>query len=333
MMIKINRRDFIQRSAATAAGIAAGFFSCGYSFPGIKPRDILRGAKNFLYKTANPDGSFQPGIDPNYLGRSDTGLSGIAAPAYAVIICKTFGWELPYPDETKNFFLKCQNSDGSFYAPSGTMDQNSPLAKLYNTVQSTVALRLLDTDPVYNPIPVIEHFFKEGGFTELPLYTTSFFALFYSAWHSTMPLQADRKMKNYIQSKQGEEGYISSLIPSTYHAAHYFRLTGRSTPKADKMVSRVLREQKADGSWLLNKPDWDVHACFDALFILRQLGNNRDASIEKAYEKATGWILNCRNLDEGFSHFPGNDPSDVDALYFHLGGLVQSVFLPTNISV
>ena len=42
------------------------------------------------------------------------------------------------------------------------------------------------------------------------------------------------------------------------------------------MLKRVLRDQKADGSWMLNPPARDRHATFDAVFILRQLGGERD---------------------------------------------------------
>ena len=81
------------------------------------------------------------------------------------MISKTFGWDLPYTHRTREFFLSCQKSDGAFYAPSGTMDQNSPLAKLYNTVQSVVALRLLGSWPGHDPMPVINYFFdyKHSG--------------------------------------------------------------------------------------------------------------------------------------------------------------------------
>lgn len=68
--------------------------------------------------------------------------------------------------------------DGAFYAPSGEGDMETPLAKLYNTVQSVAALKILGVEPKYDPMPVIEYFFKGSDFQELPLYTTSFFALF-----------------------------------------------------------------------------------------------------------------------------------------------------------
>lgn len=320
--MKINRRNFLIQSSLLAGGLSFGF-----TYINEKNKIVLEGIQKFLHTVSNKDGSFRPGVDPNYKGRSDTELSGIAAPTYATIICKTFGWDLPYTNNTIDFFLSCQKSDGAFYAPTGKMDPNSPLAKLYNTVQASVALRLLGQMPKYDPVPVIHSFFEEGEFKELPLYTTSFFALFFSAWDQKMPKHIDKQMREYIISRQKEDGYLGNHVASTFHAAHYFRLIGETTPKANEMINRVISDQKEDGSWHLFSPNYDVHACFDALFILRQLGNPSEIRIKKAYEKATEWILKCQKPDGGFSHFPGNEPSDMDAVYFHIGGLVQTGYL------
>lgn len=320
--MNLNRRDFLIQTSLLAGGLSLGF-----TLLHEKDKYLLEGIQNFLQVVGNKDGSFQPGIDPYYMGRSDTELSGIAAPTYATIISKTFGWELPYTNKTIEFFHSCQKTDGAFYAPTGKMDPNSPLAKLYNTVQGVVALRLLGELPKYDPMPVINSFFEGGEFKDLPLYTTSFFALFFNAWGQKMPQHFDKQMREYILGRQKEDGYLGNHVASTFHAAHYFRLIGEPTPKANEMVNRVLNNQKEDGSWHLSKPNNDVHACFDALFILRQLGNQSDPRIQKAYEKATEWILQCRKSDGGFSHFPGDEPSDVDAVYFHVGGLVQTGYL------
>lgn len=321
-MIYLNRRTFISQTALCAGGISLGMYAC----MGNKP-EILKGVRDFLRQVANTDGTFRPGIDADYKGTSDTGLSGIAAPAYATILCTTFGWSLPYVDKTIQFFLSCQKPDGAFYAPSGSMDQNAPLSRLYNTVQGVVSLRLLGKKPVYDPMPVIDYFFEDGEFKDLPLYTTSFFPLFFNAMGQKMPDHIDKRMREYILNEQKEDGYLQNHVASTFHAAHYFRLTGRPVPKAAEMAARVIRDQKEDGSWHLMEPDWDVHACYDALFILRQLGDPHDPLIRKAYKKANGWILKCRKTDGGFSHFPNETISDVDAVYFHTAALVETGYL------
>ena len=134
----LNRRNFIRQTS-----ICAGALSLTNLYAGTPAaRDVLEGVKAFLAKVANPDGSFRPGIDPGYPGNSDTAASGIASPAYASILSATFGWDLPYPEKTKEFILSCQNPDGAFYAPTGNMDPGTPLAKLYNSLQSLIILQI-----------------------------------------------------------------------------------------------------------------------------------------------------------------------------------------------
>lgn len=327
-MKTINRRDFITKTSILASAIPLGFNSINCKRKeDSKQIEIISGVRDFLQRVAHRDGSFRPGIDSNYKGKSDTEYSALAAPTYATIISKTFGWNLPYPSKTIDFLHSCQKIDGVFYAPSGKMDPNSPLAKLYNTVQAVVALRLLGERPKYNPMPVIKNFFKNDNLKQLPLHTTSFFALFFSAWDKKMPKYIDNLIREYIVNQQKDDGFLQNHVAATFHAVHYFRLVGQPTPKATKIVNRVLRDQKNDGSWSLHQPDWDVHACFDALFILRQLADPSNLKVKKAYQKATRWIINCRKPDGGFSHFPGDAPSDVDATYFHVGGLVQTEYL------
>jgi geranylgeranyl transferase type-2 subunit beta len=104
--------------------------------------------------------------------------------------------------------------------------------------------------------------------------------------------------------------------------AHYFRLIGQPTPRAGQMVQTVLKNQKPDGGFDIKKPDWDVHACFDAVFILRQLGEDAN-EVRKAIDAAAEWALSCRNADGGFGHYP-KWPSDMDAVYFQFGTLIQA---------
>ncbi|MFH1964536.1 MAG: prenyltransferase/squalene oxidase repeat-containing protein [Acidobacteriota bacterium] len=322
-MNRLNRRKFIRRSALCAGGLSLTGLYAGNP----NAQEVLKGVQGFLYNVANKDGSFRPGIDPGYLGNSDTAASGIASPAYAAILCATFGWTLPYPEKTVGFIRSCQKPDGAFYAPTGSMDPDSPLAKLYNTLQSLIILRLLGGTPRYDTMPVIDFFFSGNEFKNIPLYTTSFFPLFFFACEKKMPAHIDQRMREYILEIQKEDGYLRDHVASTYHAAHYFRCIGQPTPKADEMIERVLRDQKEDGSWSIKEPDWDVHACFDALFILRQLGRPNDPRIKRACEKATDWILKCQKPDGGFAHYPEVATSDVDAVYFHTGGLVETGYL------
>src|SRR5262249_18406288 len=121
---------------------------------------------------------------------------------------------------------------------------------------------------------------------------------------------------------QAEDGYLNDHVAATFHAVHYDRLLGLKTPKADAILARTLREQKADGSWMLNPLARDRHGCFDAVFMLKNLGSDR-ADCKKAIEKAADWAASCRNPDGGFGHYPGS-PSDWDAVFFHVGVLTMA---------
>jgi geranylgeranyl transferase type-2 subunit beta len=269
-----------------------------------------------------PDGSFRPGVDPSYEGMSDSAYSDLAPPTYAVILHKTFGWKLPLEEKTAKFFHSRQQEDGAFVNVHGTVAPKSAQGRVYNTTQGLVALRALGMKPRHDPMPVFEAILKED-YKTLPAYSTSFFPLAFAAQGKKLPADLDWKIRALMV--QADDGYLNDHIAATFHAAHYYRLLGEPTPKADAMLKRILRDQKADGSWLLNPPARDRHATFDAVFVLKQLGGDR-ADCKAALDKAANWALNCRNEDGGFGHFPGS-PSDADAIYFQVGTLVMAGYL------
>jgi hypothetical protein len=290
--------------------------------PSARPADVRDGVRSFFQKTARPDGSFQPGTDPEYGGLSDSAYSDLAPVTYAVVLHRTFGWKLPDEEKTRAFLLGRQREDGAFYNVKGTGDPKSAQARVYNTTQGLVALHALGTRPKYDPLPVFAAVLAED-YKHLPAYSSSFFPLAYRACGKTMPAEADRKLR--MTMVQAEDGYLNDHIAATFHAVHYDRLMGTATPRAEAMLARVLRDQKADGSWLLNPPSRDRHATFDACFVIRQLGRDRP-ECRKALEKAAAWALGCRNPDGGFGHYPGST-SDADAVYFQVGTLVLAGFL------
>jgi geranylgeranyl transferase type-2 subunit beta len=291
--------------------------------PGAEPpAEVLAGIRGFFARTARPDGSFRPGIDPDYEGISDSAYSDLAPVTYAVILHRTFGWELPDEAKTRAFLLSRQQADGAFVNVKGTVDPKSAPGRVYNTTQGLVALRALGVKPKYDPLPLFAAVL-EGDYKTLPAYSTSFFPLAYRAYGKPFPAAADRKLRATMT--QADDGYLNDHIAATFHAAHYYRLLGERTPKAEAMLARVLRDQKSDGSWLLNPPARDRHAAFDACFVLRQLGGDRP-DCRRALDRAAKWALTCRNADGGFGHFPGS-PSDADAVYFQTGLLVMAGFL------
>jgi roadblock/LC7 domain-containing protein len=138
-----------------------------------------------------------------------------------------------------------------------------------------------------------------------------------------IPKKADRGIRALMV--QDETGYTNDHVAATFHASHYYRLVGEETPRAKEMVARILRDQKADGSWLLNMPARDRHATFDAVFTLVQEGDD-SPPCRAAIRRAGRWALSCRNPDGGFGHYPGS-PSDADAVYFQVGTLVMAGIL------
>ena len=295
--------------------------------PAEKPREptpdeVLAGVRAFFARTARPDGSFRPGLDPEYLGLSDSVYSDLAPATYAVVLHTTFGWKLPDEAKTRDFFLSRQGEDGAFYNVAGTVDPKSAQARVYNTTQALVALRALGAKPRHDPLPVFADVLK-GDYKTLPAYSTSFFPLAFLAHGTPIPPAADQAVKALMV--QADDGYLNDHIAATFHAAHYYRLVGAPVPKAEAMLARVLRDQKADGSWLLNPPARDRHATFDAVFVVKHLGGDRP-ECRRALDKAARWALSCRNPDGGFGHFPGST-SDADAVYFQAGTLVMCGFL------
>jgi len=301
--------------------------SCAAADKSPSPEPILDGVRTFFKRAAKSDGSFRPGVDPDYEGMSDSAYSDLAPVAYAVVIHKTFGWALPNEEKTREFLLSRQQPDGAFINVAGTVDPKSAAGRAYNTTMAVMALRALGTKPRYDPLPVFAVVLK-ADYKSLPLYMTSFFPLAYLASGKDIPPEADEKIRALMV--QDDDGYLNEHIAATFHAAHYYRLMGRATPKADAIVKRALREQKPDGSWLRNAPARDRHATFDAVFVLRQLGGDR-AEVRDAIDKAGKWALSCRNANGGFSHFPGST-SDADACYFQVGTLVMAgVLKPVEI--
>jgi len=316
-----SRRDFLCGTMAWA-GAAALDVRCASGADRGEEDAVVTQTVAFIRRCAGEDGGYAPSPDPKYAGNSDTGLSDLAAVTYAATLAKTMGWELPNPDKSLEFIHRHQQPDGSFANQAGRMDPKGDLAILYNTVQGVVALRALGQRPRIDPTPVMDRFFAKEAYKRLPWYTTSFFPLFYAALDKAFPKQQDLALREWQMANQAEDGYLGDHVAATFHLVHYMRLVGQPTPKSDKIVQRVLRSQKTDGGFDIKEPDWDVHACFDAAFILRQLGGDAQP-VQRAIAKAADWAIRCRNADGGFGHYP-NWHSDMDAVYFQFGTLIQA---------
>jgi hypothetical protein len=338
-MNSISRRDLLQWTLLAAAGVRieassfgatafAGELSASAAPDGQKIDDqkIKDTTFAFIQNCARPDGGYSPSPDPHYKGSSDIGESDLAAVTYAATLAKPEGRTLLHRKKSAEFIQGHQQPDGIFVNHGGDMDPKSDLAILYNTVQGVVGLRALGEKPRVNPVHGLDRFFENQAFAKLPWYTVSFFPLFYAALGVEFPKAYRTALERHILENQASDGYLGDHVAATFHLVHFYRLIGQPAPKADAIVRRVLRDQRSDGGWQLKDPAWDVHSCFDAVFILRQLGGN-SAACRTAIDKAAGWALSCRNADGGFGHYPGL-PSDMDAVYFQLGTLIQAGRIP-----
>jgi len=292
------------------------------------PDDVrqARQTHDFIVRCGRDDGSYAPSPNPAYAGESDTKFSDLAAVTYAAVLARTMGWELPWPERSIAFIRSHQRPDGRFVNLAGKHDPASDLAILYNTTQGVVGLRALGAEPAIDPIPSVVPLLAGDAYRKLPWYTTSFFPLLFAALGKPFPADWRDKLARHMNQSQAGDGYLGDHVAATFHMAHFFRLLGELTPRAEAMVARVLRDQKPDGGWDIKEPDWDVHACFDAVFILRQLGGN-EPKVKQAIARGADWSLSCRNPDGGFGHFPGRH-SDMDAVYFQFGTLIQAGRVP-----
>src|SRR3989449_4176630 len=112
----------------------------------------------------------------------------------------------------------------------------------------------MGTKPRYDPLRVFDEILHQD-YKSLPAYSTSFFPLAYLCCGQPIPAEADRRIRATM--RQAPDGYLNNHIAATFHAAHYYRLGGEPTPKAELIIKRALREQKPHGSWLLNLPSGD----------------------------------------------------------------------------
>jgi hypothetical protein len=320
----MNRRSALAMFSAAAAGTL---------FRAVQGGDVNRDWQkikddtfSFVRKCLRPDGGYAPSPDADYKGNSDTGLSDMAAVTYAATLAKTVGWELPETKKSIEFLHKHQQSDGRFVNLGGKMNAEENLAILYNTTQGVVALRALGQKPNIDPAPVMKRFFEGDSHKKLPWYTTSFFPLFYAALEQPFPAEYKKALSDYMIANQTEDGYLQNHIAAAFHMAHFYRLVGEETPRAKQMVQRALKDQKPDGGWNIHEPSWDVHACFDAVYVLRQL-DPKNADCRAGIARAADWVMTCRNADGGFGHYP-QWHSDMDAVYFQFATLIQAELIP-----
>ena len=300
---------------------AVTMFSAEPATAETAPQEVLSGLRQFFAKTSSDDGSFSAGVDPDYRGISDSAYSDLAPVTYAITIHKTFAMGTA-AEKLAALLLSRQNANGDFFSVRGTVNPKSAEGRVYNTTQGIVALHALGLKPRHDPLPVFTEILQEA-YKALPAYSTSFFPLAYLASGVSIPPEADRRIRATMV--QAPDGYLHDHIAATFHAVHYYRLINEPVPMAAEIVERTLRDQKPDGSWLLNMPSRDRHATFDAVFTLRQLAHAWCRAARQI--KPCAWALSCRNADGGSAHFPDRLPMRTRTIIFQAGVLVMGGFL------
>src|SRR3954451_25285202 len=227
------RRHWLASVVSSSSALAARRAFAGSS--STREEDPGGRAFNFLLRCRKDDGGYAPSPDPSYAGESDTKLSDLAAVTYAAVLARTLGRALPHADRSVAFVRRHQRPDGRFVNLAGEMDPKGDLAVLYNTTQGVVALRALGAKPEVDPRPAVARFFVGDAYAKLPWYTTSFFPLLYAALGVPFPEDYRRALSGHLERSQAADGYVGDHVAAAFHMAHFYRLIGRPTPKADRM--------------------------------------------------------------------------------------------------
>jgi len=290
--------------------------------------EVIEGLRRFLAGCRRSDGGVRPGLDRRYRGTSDTALSDLAAPVYALILEETFGFRVLNRRRTRRFIERGRDSDG-LWRRARAPDPPAHLV-LYDTMQALLGLRIiaggrLSRAGLGRTIRGVRSLLVPGAERSFPPYALDFFGQFFAIVGRPLPPRIGCAVWRAYLARYGR-GEVGGHVASTFHFVRHALQQGRKVPHAWEILRRTLALQRRDGSWN-RMPDrsWDVHATFDGCFIVRRLGERLGWTPQctRALAGAARYAMSCRNPDGGFGHFPGA-ASDVDAAYFQAGTLVMS---------
>src|SRR5262245_21428556 len=230
------RRAWLGRAVWTSVAALSSVSGCGrtdsLSVKETTENWLERETFDFIDRCRREDGGYAPSPDPAYAGNSDTKFSDLAAVTYAAVLAKSLGRELPHAERSAVFLHQHQQPDGSFINHAGKFDPKSDHALLYNTTQAVVGLRALGLRPHRDPTSVLDRFFRDDAYKKLPWFTTSFYPLFYAALEKPFPAEFRTALAGHQQRNQQADGYLGDHVAATFHMAHFYRLIGQPTPRA-----------------------------------------------------------------------------------------------------
>ena len=302
-------------------------------------QDLLNGILDHLLALEQPDGGFLPSSTPGYLGTADGRTSDIAPAVYVAEIFHTLGLHLPHPERTADFIQARQTREGFFEPLDKGFGDWTTACRLHGTCIGIRGLKALDRAPAVDPRPWLDEHIR-GRDTFGP-YEPDFYANSCAALEQTMAQDCEQKLTQVLLARQDPDtGWLMEGIsnrpgwgfarnnPITFHAARFFRLAGKRIPRGDQILAAFMEVQQENGSWSLG----GVHGNFDAAVAVRLLSDN-SAPYRVAVARAAQYALTCRTEDGGFRHLstePPDDladtvenPSEVDAVYFHVATLVM----------
>ncbi len=315
----------------------------------IMNNNIKQEILNYIFAMADPGGGFQSSMSLGWLGIADGRVSELASAAYAAEIAEMLGAEVPHKKAMIEYFHVRQSPEGYFHnlAPLPGVPTTAYLE--YNTCVALRGLKALGAAPARDPRPWLAAGIRKLGAMNLPAptYHCDFFANSFAALEDEMPADCARIVQDTLLKFQDPAtGWIVQSAkfehyernnPMTFHAARVFHLTGARIPMADRILDQFMRFQQLDGSWSLG----GVHGTFDACVTIRMLSDNSER-YRKAIKLGAGWALTCRTPDGGFNHFGNspatpaefakdqNNPSEMDACYFHIATLAMAGLLPMH---
>ena len=161
--------------------------------PAVTLREVLDGLQAFYRKTVMPDGSFRPGVDPDYRGMADMPSATWRRSPTPSFCTKRSAGTCPTNRRPRRTSWPARRRTAPFSRPRHRRPGGAA-TRVYNTTQELVALHALGVKPKYDPLPVFEQAL-DGDRKKLPLYTTSFFPLAYACLGKPFPAEQDRKVR------------------------------------------------------------------------------------------------------------------------------------------
>ena len=212
----------------------------------LTPSQVLDGLRTFYKKSARPDGSFQPGVDPD-ISACRIRPTAIWPPVTYAVVSQNLRLEIAvrgrdgtvsaFPPAAERRLFQCRGNGRSGSPRRAGVQYDAGCGRTSRPGRA----------PRHNPLPVFEEILKQD-YQTLPAYSTSFFPLAYLCVR-----QADSPRGRPPHSGDDDPG--GRRIFARPHRGDVsrrplFRLVGEPTPKAGESSPGrfAIRKRTAVGS-------------------------------------------------------------------------------------